>query len=395
MSEDDEGRILGDDRTQLVDEDVRTRSMSCCTCIRHKRLLLFLVALVLIISGHVVAIYFAHFKERWTCNPEEGNCVPDFKVLSFNTWGMPENLGSQHKTERMNAIAQELSKGEFDLYLFEELWMRPDYWTLQAKLPTYLDVATNTTKKYEITEYWKLTNGKCDGRIGPDGCSGLTVVSKYPIKEVEFYLYHICGNPSKIFVDGECLASKGVGRIRLENPGNLTDVKLDVYITHTVAQPPSGHGYDNIYYRVKQVEQLVEEILKKSTADAIILGGDFNTGPDFKKGTPYQIIQDYMENSLEDVYYRLRQWLQPRWATYANERNTWSFGIGDPITYDFIFHRNQNRSRVHLFTNWFKMPFFTTPFKGQNISLSDHEPVSSSFTIKQLTKPPPVPQEGD
>jgi len=395
MSEDDEGRILGDDRTQLVDEDVRTRSRSCCTCIRHKRLLLFLVALVLIISGHVVAIYFAHFKERWTCNPEEGNCVPDFKVLSFNTWGMPEAMGSQDKTQRMEAIAQELSKGEFDLYLFEELWMRPDYWTLQAKLPTYLDVATNTTKKYEITEYWKLTNGKCDGRIGPDGCSGLTVVSKYPIKEVEFYLYHICGNPSKIFVDGECLASKGVGRIRLENPGNLTDVKLDVYITHTVAQPPSGHGYDNIYYRVKQVEQLVEEILKKSTADAIILGGDFNTGPDFKKGTPYQIIQDYMENSLEDVYYRLRQWLQPRWATYANERNTWSFGIGDPITYDFIFHRNQNRSRVHLFTNWFKMPFFTTPFKGQNISLSDHEPVSSSFTIKQLTKPPPVPQEGD
>ena len=84
---------------------------SCCSCLRHKRLLLFLTALVLIVSGHLVAIYFIHFKERWTCNPEEGNCVPDFKVLSFNTWGMPERLGSQDKAERMKAIAEELNKG--------------------------------------------------------------------------------------------------------------------------------------------------------------------------------------------------------------------------------------------------------------------------------------------
>jgi len=395
MTEEDEGRILGDDRDPLVDEDVTTRRGSCCSCLRHKRLLLFLTALVLIVSGHLVAIYFIHFKERWTCNPEEGNCVPDFKVLSFNTWGMPERLGSQDKAERMKAIAEELNKGEFDLYLFEELWMRPDYWTIRAKVPEFVDPKTNKTKKYHITEYWQLTHGKCDGRIAPDGCSGLTVVSKYPIKEVEFFLYNVCGNPSKVFIDGECLASKGVGRVRLEEIGNLTDVKVDVYVTHTVAQPPEGHGYNNVYYRIKQVEQLVDDILKKSTADAIILGGDFNTGPDLKSGTPYRIIQDYMKNSLEDIYYILKAWLNPKWATYANERNTWSFGIGDPITYDYIFHRNQNPSRVHLFTNWFKMPFFYTPFGGKNISLSDHEPVTSSFTIKQLTKVTPTPAVPD
>ena len=88
----------------------------------------------------------------------------------------------------------------------------------------------------------------------------------------------------QIFIDGECLASKGVGRIRLANMENLTDVTLDVYITHTVAAPPDGHGYDNKYYRVKQVHQLVDEILKESTADAIILGGDFNAGPEFEEG---------------------------------------------------------------------------------------------------------------
>jgi len=369
--EDDDGRIMGDDREGLVqDEPVQTRGRSCCT---HKRLCLFFVAVLLIACGHVLAIYTIYFKDKWTCDKDD-LCIPNFKVMSLNTWGMPERLGSQDKTQRMAAIAEELKKGEYDLYLFEELWMRPDYWTLHAAVP----------EGYQMTEYWKLTHGKCDGTIAPDGCSGLAVVSKYPIVETEFYLYRICGNPSKIFIDGECLASKGVGRIRLANMENLTDVTLDVYITHTVAAPPDGHGYDNKYYRVKQVHQLVDEILKESTADAIILGGDFNAGPEFEEDTPYQIIQSYMQNSIEDIYWKLRAWLQPKWATYANEQNTWSFGIGDPIIYDYIFHRNMNKSRVHIWTNWFEMPFFKTAFNGKNISFSDHEAVTSSFTIKQL-----------
>jgi len=351
----------------------------CCSCLGgHKRLLCFLVALVLIVTGHALAIYFIHFKDKWTCTDQdvrEGRCVRDFRVLSLNTWGMPERLGSQDKAQRMKAIAQELSKGDYDLYLFEELWMRGDYATIKGGVP----------EGYHITEYWKLTHGKCDGRIAPDGCSGLTVVSKYPIRETEFFLYNVCGNPSKIFIDGECLASKGVGRIRLGEIGNMTGVSVDVYVTHTVAQPPAGHGYNNVYYRVQQVKQLVDDILKKSTADALILGGDFNTGPEFDQGTPYQIIQTYMRNSIEDIYWKLRAWLRPAWATYANERNTFSFGVEDPVIYDYIFHRNQNQTKVHLFTNWFKMPWFTTPLGDKNISFSDHEAVTSSFTIKKLS----------
>jgi len=325
-----------------------------------------------ILVGHGLAVYFIYFKDYWTCD-DEATCLP-FRVMSLNTWGMPARLGSQYKTERMKAIAEELSKAEYDLYLFEELWMRGDYKTIRAGVP----------EGYHMTEYSALTNGKCDGVIAPDGCSGLAVVSKYPIEEVQFYLYAYCGNPAKIFVDGECLASKGVGRVRI-TPGNLT-VSLDVFVTHTVAAPPAGHGYDNVYYRVKQVHQLVDEILKSSTADAIILGGDFNTGPEFTAGTPYQIIQEYMENCIEDIYYKLRAWLDPKFATYANARNTFSAGIGDPIIYDYIFHRNQNRSVVHVWTNWFEMPFFSTLLSNENksISFSDHQAVTSSLNIKQL-----------
>ena len=120
-------------------------------------------------------------------------------------------------------------------------------------------------------------------------------------EDVEFHLYADCGNPAKIFVDGECLASKGVGRIRITPggpEGNLTDVSMDVFVTHTVAAPPDGHGYNNVYYRVKQVTQLVNEFLKASTADVIVLGGDFNTPPDLAKGLNRRfLLVNYLLNA--------------------------------------------------------------------------------------------------
>ena len=60
--------IDSSDRTQLLQDDVETRGRSCCT---HKRLLCFFIALLLIIAGHVIAIYYIHLR----CTPEN-NCVP-------------------------------------------------------------------------------------------------------------------------------------------------------------------------------------------------------------------------------------------------------------------------------------------------------------------------------
>ena len=43
--------------------------------------------------------------------------------------------GLEVQEQRMAQIAQEFSKGHYDLYLFEELWMQPDHTTVAAKLP--------------------------------------------------------------------------------------------------------------------------------------------------------------------------------------------------------------------------------------------------------------------
>ena len=77
------------------------------------------------------------------------------------------------------------------------------------------------------------------------------------------------------------------------------DTTIDVIVTHTIAD----HGKEmenNTWYRVKQVEELVDRYLKKSTADAIILGGDFNTPPILKPGEPYNRIRQFMYNACKE-----------------------------------------------------------------------------------------------
>ena len=57
------------------------------------------------------------------------------KVMSLNTWGMPRTFGSEDKSLRMEAIGNHIKKGEYDVYLLEELWMRPDHNVIKSLIP--------------------------------------------------------------------------------------------------------------------------------------------------------------------------------------------------------------------------------------------------------------------
>ena len=120
-----------------------------CGC-KHKRLACFLSMLAVILLGHGLVIYFLYFNQYTTCDP--ANCL-SMRILSLNTWGMPERLGSKDKAQRMAGIARLLSKAEYDLYLFEELWMRPDYYEIQAGHFFYCHHFSEYVYQQQILEY--------------------------------------------------------------------------------------------------------------------------------------------------------------------------------------------------------------------------------------------------
>ena len=45
------------------------------------------------------------------------------------------------------------------------------------------------------------------------------------------------------------------------------------------------HNYTNAYYRDKQVDELMDTYITKSKASVVLLGGDFNAGPEYDEGT--------------------------------------------------------------------------------------------------------------
>jgi len=296
------------------------------------------------------------------------------KVMALNTWGMPKTFGSVDKELRMVAIGKHLQKKEHDVYLFSELWMRPDHNKVKSLLP----------EDYFMTEVDQFSHGSgllpgCDGRIGPDGCSGLAIVSRFPIIETEFMGYSDHGDAW--WADGEYLARKGVGRIRVE-PVNGTLV--DFYVTHTCA---SDYNY---YYRQRQVKELVK-FVEKSTADFVILGGDFNVDPHVNANeTTYHDVSKLMTNSMEEFFKVITEWLVPKRSTYANPRNTYSANLQGPVLYDYIFHKGNGNNSI--WTNFFDVPFLKWAKFGNNktegglgaskeMSFSDHEAVTASLLL--------------
>ena len=115
------------DTDRLIEDDASSRRR-WSNCFGQKRLSIFLVSLLLIVIGHVLAIYFIYFK----CSSH--NCQA-LKIVALNTWGMPATLGSEFKEERIKAIGDRISKGDYDVFLLEELWMNPDHDTIASRVP--------------------------------------------------------------------------------------------------------------------------------------------------------------------------------------------------------------------------------------------------------------------
>ena len=64
------------------------------------------------------------------------------KVMSLNAWGMPAAFGAKDKTARIKGIGEEIRKAKYDIYLLNEVWMRPDHKVIKNLLPPNYHMTT-------------------------------------------------------------------------------------------------------------------------------------------------------------------------------------------------------------------------------------------------------------
>ena len=103
-------------------------------------------------------------------------------------------------------------------------------------------------------------------------------------------------------------------------------------------------------YRQTQAKQLVN-IIQKSDADFVILGGDFNADPVVNKDeTTLSDIQEVMVSAIEEFFKKVTSWLVKDKATYGNPLNSYS-SIYNPVHYDYIFHKANHDHK--MWTNFF------------------------------------------
>lgn len=160
-------------------------------------------------------------------------------VLTLNTWGKPGLLGTEEK-ERMELIGPRLRP--YSIASLQETFTRH-----AKKLPELSGMAGNLERNGSL---FHLN-------------SGLTTLSKFPVKETAFFRFEEAA-------DADAYANKGVSFTRLEVPGIG---EVDIYNTHYQSKAKNGA------IRLHDNDVLVEAVRKMDKGNPTFIMGDFNMVP--------------------------------------------------------------------------------------------------------------------
>lgn len=297
---------------------------------------------------------------RHAHNHTFSNSANVLRVLNLNTWGLGWPF-SLDREARFRALREVIAHSDYDVILLQEVWYRSDHELLRTALP--------------FSTYFGIFNSGCSGYLLPLGCSGLTILSRHPLQQVEFTPFDVRG--SFWSFDGEIFVQKGLGRARIHW---ADDLKIDLFTTHLVSYT-NNPNRDNNFVRYMQTLETVKYI-DKTDADVKIFAGDVNALPHIGKRQPYSLLTSIMTDSLVDKYPEA-SW-HPWFATFGNQYNTYSSG-SSPERIDYLMY--WAAPDLAMCTLNFTMPMFTTQNKkGQVVSLSDHEALRAEFLIERRTK---------
>ena len=200
----------------------------------------------------------------------------ELKVLSWNVYMLPKPLKNSRQKERTQLIARELKKLDHDVIVLQEAFSE-----------NFRNVVSATLG---LTHPYHLRLPK-SGAFKQVMCSGLMILSRRPIKLVDYSYYETCAG-------ADCFASKGV--LLAEVGGSPTKIQLAV--THMQA------SNDDVHEQIRHDQTLMVSNLLRYHARAgtpQILAGDLNV--DSRRGHEFPAMlatlglsaqgQDLMESS--------------------------------------------------------------------------------------------------
>lgn len=271
------------------------------------------------------------------------------KVLSLNCWAIP--YVSKDRAARLDAIADKLITGDFDIVCLQEIWSVMDFRLLKSK----------TQEQLPHAHYFH------SGVMG----SGVCVLSRHPILDVMFHKWSLNGYVHKIH-HADWFGGKGVGLCKIK----VQDMNINVYIAHLHAE----YDKENDEYTAHRVLQAFDTAqfirMTRGGADAVILGGDLNTEP---QDLAYRLIcgvaglQDTCSNSSNNLGTN-----ECANNSYTNSSLTRKFPDGKRI--DYILYLGSSKFTVQVLE--FLQPF-PERIPQKNFSYSDHEAISAHLKISK------------
>ncbi|XP_069678320.1 putative neutral sphingomyelinase isoform X3 [Periplaneta americana] len=129
----------------------------------------------------------------------------DINVFTLNCWGIPGI--SKDRQARMNAIAEELALGKYDIVCLQEVWSENDY----------LNIKKKTSQSLPFSHYFY------SGVFG----SGVCIFSKYVIEDTFFHQWPVNGYIHKLH-HGDWFGGKGIGLCKVK----CKDITINIYSAH-------------------------------------------------------------------------------------------------------------------------------------------------------------------
>jgi len=274
-----------------------------------------------------------------------------FRVISFNTWGLPVGKAKRNLKVRLRNLSDSLMQYKADIIGLQEMFKHK---IREKYIQGMIDEG-----------YFPNENYLCSQRSAVicrhDCYGGLMILSKHPIVRQHFFPFP----KKKGMIFYEKLGNKGVMYAIIDAPIG----KICVINTHLYAGR-SGKAEAHRLHQIEYIQQIIT--VEKLNEFPILFIGDFNVEhPDITKaGNSKSTVYPYVLNEMG--FTDTVESVGANMLTYSKELNDWAHPASGQQKLDYIFYKANDLSIQQKET---KVIFNKGDF------LSDHFGLFSEFDI--------------